>query len=89
MEQGKKYWFRARPPANGWGWGLPITWQGWVVFAGFFVLLIAGCVVLPQFGYAMGIALWSCGLASALIAICYWKGEPPGPFWGRDDPTRR
>jgi len=24
------YWFRAK--RYGWGWGLPITWQGWVVF---------------------------------------------------------
>lgn len=26
---GKKIWFPAK--RYGWGWGLPVTWQGWVV----------------------------------------------------------
>jgi hypothetical protein len=28
-EEEQKYWFRAK--RNGWGWGLPGTWQRWVV----------------------------------------------------------
>lgn len=26
----KKPWFRSK--RYGWGWGLPLTWQGWIVF---------------------------------------------------------
>jgi hypothetical protein len=25
----KNYWFRAQ--RYGWGWGLPLTWQGWII----------------------------------------------------------
>ncbi|WP_267876280.1 hypothetical protein [Massilia sp. AB1] len=27
----KKYWFPAKPPECGCGWGLPLAWQGWAV----------------------------------------------------------
>lgn len=78
-----KYWFPAKPPGHGWGWGLPLTWQGWVVFVGFFVLLVAGAVfILPD---SPGVYLaYVFGLAAILIFICAKKGEPPGPFLGRD-----
>ena len=78
-----KYWFPAKPPSHGWGWGLPLTWQGWVVFIGFFVLLIAGSVLLlPEDAglYAVCVAV----LVALLVFICAKKGEPPGSFLHRD-----
>lgn len=77
------YWFPAKPPERGWGWGLPQAWQGWVVFIGFFVLLVAGAVVLlPD---RAGIYLvFVFVLAALLIFICSKKGEPPGAFPGGD-----
>ncbi|MCA1857071.1 alkaline shock response membrane anchor protein AmaP [Massilia oculi] len=71
------YWFPAKPPGHGWGWGLPLTWQGWVVFVGFFVLLVAGAVLILPHG-AWYFEAWVFGLAALLILICVWKGEPPG-----------
>ncbi|MCC2954099.1 hypothetical protein LK542_00550 [Massilia sp. IC2-477] len=79
----KKYWFPAKPPGYGWGWGLPLTWQGWVVFVGFFVLLVAGAIFyLPD---SPGWYLFHvfC-LVDLLIFICARKGEPPGPFFRRN-----
>lgn len=74
MEE-KRYWFAAK--RYGWGWGLPLTWQGWAVLLGYFVLLAAG----PLFGLAVrhpfafgGYALL---LTAALFAICWRTGEPP------------
>ena len=72
------YWFRAK--RYGWGWGLPLTWQGWVVLAVFFALLGAGMHFLPTnafifFGY---VAL----LSGVLVVICWLKGEPPRWRWG-------
>ena len=32
MNEPEKYWFPAK--RYGWGWGLPSTWQGWIVLAG-------------------------------------------------------
>ncbi len=42
-------WFPAKPPERGWGWGTPQTWQGWVVYIGYLVLLAAGILlILPH-----------------------------------------
>ncbi|MCA1246682.1 hypothetical protein [Massilia sp. MS-15] len=72
-----RYWFPAKPPGHGWGWGLPLTWQGWVVFIGFFVLLLAGAVlILPHNVWYF--EAWVFGLAALLVLICVWKGEPIG-----------
>jgi len=71
------YWFAAKPPGHGWGWGPPLTWQGWAVLVGFIMLLIAGpALVLP---YGTGIFLaYVAVLGALLIFICAKKGEPPG-----------
>jgi hypothetical protein len=89
MEQDKKYWFPARQPGYGWGWGAPIRWQGWVVWLAFVVLLLGGAIMLPPSLGGIGIALWGCLLGGLLMAICWWKGEPPGPPFGRGGPPRR
>jgi len=72
-----RYWFPRKPPGHGWGWGLPLTWQGWVVFLGFFVLLIVGAVlILPDSAFYF--EAYVAGLCALLIFICVKKGEPPG-----------
>jgi hypothetical protein len=45
MQSESNYWFPAG--RYGWGWGLPVRWQGWLVLAAF-----AGCswLVLSSFG---------------------------------------
>lgn len=70
-----RYWFRAK--RYGWGWGLPLTWEGWVVLAVWFGILftIMPLLELPKhFGL---LALFVIGMVAALVAICFWKGEPP------------
>jgi hypothetical protein len=39
------YWFPAK--RYGWGWGLPMTWQGWLVLAAFLALVVAGTFLFP------------------------------------------
>jgi hypothetical protein len=34
------FWFPTK--AYGWGWGLPVRWQGWVVLGSYFVLQYLG-----------------------------------------------
>lgn len=78
----KQYWFPAK--RYGWGWGLPITWQGWVVFVGYIGALLAGaCFVLPTCGVPM-FATCAAVLTSVLIAICWVKGERPCWQWGNE-----
>ncbi len=40
----EKYWFPAK--RFGWGWGFPTCWQGWAVFAAYFVVFLLGVVFL-------------------------------------------
>ncbi len=70
---GKRYWFRAK--TFGIGWGLPASWQGWVVLGLFVAGLSASAHwLLPaRFGLFL---LVDGGLVLALIAICFLKGEP-------------
>ena len=81
MNEQPRYWFAAK--TYGWGWGLPLTWEGWVVFALYFGLLIVCAKLFPpdrepgQYAGAMTL------LTSALIVICYAKGEPPRWRWGK------
>jgi len=69
-----RFWFAATRDGRAWGW--PLTWQGWLVYAVWFV----GVVVLipylnpPQHPlFALAVVL---GLVIALVCILYWKGEP-------------
>jgi hypothetical protein len=69
-----KYWFRAK--RYGWGWGLPLTWQGWAVFVGWFAVFIPATVhFIPRRPAAFMVFTLLMGLL--LVAICYLKGEPP------------
>jgi len=45
MESQRKYWFPAK--RYGWGWGIPSTWQGWLVLGAFAVLVIVGSFLFP------------------------------------------
>jgi len=77
------YWFPAK--TYGWGWGLPVTWQGWVVMAVFVALMLVGAVVLlPSYGHPVFLA-YSLVLCAVLVGVCWFKGEPPRWHWGDSD----
>ena len=48
------YWFPAK--RYGWGWGVPNTWQGWVVVAVFAALISVGVVCRGALGQWLFIA---------------------------------
>jgi hypothetical protein len=73
----KRYWFPVRPARNGWGWGLPQVWQGWVVLLAYFMLLVGGVIVLAPHGQP-AVLSWSLVLAALLLGVFFWKGEPQG-----------
>jgi hypothetical protein len=74
------YWFPAK--RYGWGWGLPLTWQGWVVLAAFVVLIALGVVFLLPSAGLLFLYAYVAVLIVALVAVCWWKGEPPRWRWG-------
>jgi hypothetical protein len=76
----KVYWFPAK--RYGWGWGLPVVWQGWLVMAIFAGLLVVGAVfVLPSNG-PVAFVIHSTLVSAVLVIICWAKGEPPRWRWG-------
>ncbi|WP_343727812.1 hypothetical protein [Burkholderia seminalis] len=79
----RKIWFPAK--RYGWGWGLPVAWQGCVVLLLFAAGIIATAWRVPPqrspLAYAVCIAVW----VALLIAVCWLKGEKPRWRWGEDD----
>lgn len=81
MSRQPRYWFPAK--RYGWGWGLPTTWQGWVVLLIFFALILAcAFFVLPVWGLLAFVAC-TAFLVALLVAVCWLTGEPPR--WRRGD----
>jgi hypothetical protein len=76
-----RYWFPAK--RYGWGWGLPVAWQGWLVLATFVALLVAGAILFPpRKGHLVGYLVYVVILAAAFVGVCWLKGEPPRWRWG-------
>lgn len=74
-----RYWFPAK--TFGWGWGPPCTWEGWIVTIGFVVLLSAASWLFPPGRNTPAFAASVVGLTAVVLAICWWKGEPPRWRW--------
>lgn len=76
----EKAWFSSK--RYGYGWGLPSRWQGWVVFIAYIGAFIIGMRLIPKgAGYFFGYAF---GITTAMLAICWWKGEPARWRWSDD-----
>jgi len=76
----KNYWFRAKR----YGWGLPLTWQGWIIFIAYTVLVISSIFIFPPEEKIALFLCWVVGLTIMLLMICWIKGEPPRWRWGKD-----
>jgi uncharacterized membrane protein YphA (DoxX/SURF4 family) len=77
-----EYWFPAK--RYGWGWGLPVTWQGWLVFVAYFLLVVIGAFLLQPRKALIAYLVYVAVLTAALIGVCWFKGEPPRWRWGAD-----
>ena len=71
-----RYWFPAK--RYGWGWGLPSTWEGWVVLGVYVGLLVALCVLVPADRHPYWFWAGLGTIVTTLIAIGLWKAEPLG-----------
>ena len=80
MESDRKYWFPAK--RYGWGWGLPVRWQGWLVIAAFVGLLVLGVFLFPPRTQMAAYLTYVIALGALLCAVCWLKGEPPRWRWG-------
>jgi hypothetical protein len=81
-DQRPKYWFAVK--THGWGWGMPVCWQGWTVLWGYFALTLLGVArFAPQRDFR-ALILYLVALTAALMVIVAWKGERPLRWrWGK------
>jgi hypothetical protein len=82
MARGGRYWFPAK--RYGWGWGLPRTWEGWLVLAAFVALVAAGAWLFPPGATPGSYFTYVLVLAALLLGVCWLTGEPPRWRWGND-----
>jgi hypothetical protein len=73
-------WFPAKQ--YGWGWGMPVAWQGWAVLTVWIGLVAAGASFLAGRNW-VGFAIFMALMVALLIGICYATGEPPRWRWGK------
>ena len=82
MNDKPAFWFPVK--RYGWGWGLPVRWQGWVVFALYAALTYAGVYYFKAQRDAASLLAYLAILTMVLIAIVVAKGErPAGWRWGK------
>jgi uncharacterized BrkB/YihY/UPF0761 family membrane protein len=75
------FWFAVK--RYGWGWGLPVRWQGWVVLVSYLALIFAGIYYLQPKRNVLGLLGYVWGLTAILVVIVAVKGERPvGWRWG-------
>ena len=75
MSDKQKYWFPTR--RQGWGWGAPSSWQGWLVILAYLGSLLAMHWFMSP---AEGVARFLLGVGIAtvlLLLVCWAKGAPP------------
>jgi hypothetical protein len=77
-----KYWFPAK--TYGLGWGLPSSWQGWLVIAAFVALQVAGSFAFPPSAALGSYLTYIAVLCGLHVGVCWLKGEPPRWRWGKD-----
>lgn len=75
MNQEPRYWFAAK--RYGWGWGLPLTWEGWVVYVGWIAVFLGGLAALGLRRQSVLHFIFVVAMIGVLFAVCYWRGEPP------------
>ena len=73
-----RYWFPAK--RYGWGWGPPRCWQGWAILLGYTLLSALGFLFVGLPEHRLVVITYEVLLTSALLLVCWQKGEPPR--WG-------
>jgi len=74
------YWFPAK--TYGWGWGPPLTWQGWATLVAYVAAMTLVSVLWPPPGHTLGFGAGIALATAAMLGICWLKGEPPRWRWG-------
>lgn len=72
----------------GWGWGPPVTWQGWTTLIIWVIAFSAGVSFVRPNRHPVLYGLFIVAMVALILAVCYAKGEPPRWRWGDGDSPR-
>jgi len=82
QDENTSFWFPAK--TYGFGWGLPVRWQGWLVLLVYAVLVSLGIVYLRARRDVVAFLLYVVGITMLLIVVIVAKGERPVAWrWGK------
>lgn len=77
----RDFWFPVK--THGWGWGLPVRWQGWLVLAVYFALLLGGVTWFAARKSTLALSVYAAVITAVLMVIVYLKGDRPAKWrWG-------
>ncbi len=84
----RKPWFRAKK--YGYGWGLPVTWQGWVVLLGYLGFILYDFFRIDKHAHSASDTLRPFIIhviltTLILLVIAYLTGEKPKWRWGNKE----
>lgn len=82
MSKNNHIWFKAK--TYGVGWGLPVTWQGWLVLLVYILLVGIGALFLTTTPSNIPLFIVYVLLLSGILIFVYWKkGEKIDLRWGK------
>ncbi|MFC7336623.1 hypothetical protein ACFQY0_05505 [Haloferula chungangensis] len=79
----ENYWFPAK--RYGWGWGLPCSWQGWVVMIIYLAAVVALAFMFDSVENVFPFVAAVMGATTIFLWVCWKKGEPAKWRWGQSD----
>ncbi len=79
----KEIWFPAQK--YGFGWGLPVRWQGWIVLLVYATLATAGIAFIDYSENRVWFYVYFSILTAILVLICWKKGEKAKWRWGNKE----
>jgi len=77
------FWFAVK--RYGYGWGLPVRLQGWLVLVAYLALLYGGIRYFEPRRDGLSLFVYLVVLTAALVAVIAVKGERPLRWrWGKE-----
>lgn len=69
------YWFYAKKPGYGYGWGLPASRKGWVALTVYVLGLIGWSIRFDPVTHPVWFTAGVIGMTSLFVALCFVKGQ--------------
>ncbi len=80
MKGTNNFWFPAKK--YGYGWGLPITWQGWAVLLAYLVVVLVTALVFSESKGLFWLVPLHLALTALFVFVVWKKGERTTWRWG-------